>query len=420
MQRVVAVARTCGARFTIANTPDWQLPSLFQLAVLAQADSLAQAIVAARVARAPTPAAKLQLWREALEIELEAQPPRRAAAQAMIAKLDQQLAGDMPAQIALHQELLVHDAEGQDTAGVRREAERMIALVDTQSVVHASDYGLLREAYRELYTLTFFEHPDSMAVLEARERATLTRLMTPALHLEILHQWGHKTDDMTVQQVLALQLKDLVPTWITRLPTPQTPPLRIHGDYWFPAPGQPARDTVRPVRGKVNLVCVGGFPDLTTHYDDRNGGRFALGLRRWLAHYGPQGAIVTMVAIVSDSTGNTLGEFAPTAAQAAQFWRWYYQDYEQLPVAVAVQVRPQGWVTMPDGRRLWEGRTVQWDNIADEGGGTFHDTQCALLDPEGKVANFTSTSAEGVYAINASGDWFDRTVVWLLRQHQLR
>ena len=424
--RVIAVARTCGARFTLANIEGRLRPVLFELAMLEQNDSLARTIVAAQIAQAPTPEARTAVWRHALKRYLAAEPPRVAAANAMVAQLDTQLVGDTLARVALHEELLAYDREGEDTAGVRREAERLVALISAQLVVHEREYDLLKNVYLTLLSLALFEHPDSLPALVQQERQTLTRFMTLALHLEYVHSWGHKKDDMTVQQVLKSELNGLEPGWLTGSKWDSIPPVHLQADYWFPPPGHTASNTAHPVLGLANLVCIGGFPEVGEQTSDRDGGRFAMAVRRWLAQYGPRGATVTMLAIAADSDGSLDGDFYPTVAQAAQFWRWYYQDYEQLPVTVGVQARPQSWLPAPDGRRVWAGQNVPWDVLWGQLTRTFapyyaqyHDSQCVLLDRHSKVVAMAGTSAAAeLFDIDAFENTFNNITIRLLQSQQ--
>ena len=171
-------------------------------------------------------------------------------------------------------------------------------------------------------------------------------------------------------------LSELAPQWSMTIRMTHTPAPRLQADAWFPAPGMPPGDTVRPTAGHVNLICTGGelSNDLSAFTyvlrpSEISGVRGALGmsnwrddwvqvgfLRRWLARYGNAGLSVTIVREArgwQDLYYNRTAGFAGIldAEREASFWQWYEQTYWELPVTVAVQQWHYQTLPPADGRR---------------------------------------------------------------------
>jgi hypothetical protein len=129
----------------------------------------------------------------------------------------------------------------------------------------------------------------------------------------------------------------------------------LHVNYWCPV-GQPCvvpADTLQSTAGKVSLLV--DFPDgqdETTYrwaVEENYFARKAEFIRRMLAKYGAAGLTVT---VVSSSRGTTWEDGVVTPAQEADRLRWFSQDYNHLPVNVALQVRHDQWRPGLDGRRI--------------------------------------------------------------------
>jgi hypothetical protein len=360
-REAAAVARACAAHLPIVpemRETDQTLDERFHLALLAENDSLAVALVDRLVARAHTAAAKRALWTQAGEEmmsfqgweNLEIAPMRFGALTALLAR--EQAAG--LSDTAAHAFLvrfagsLLGDLRG--TRASRRYADQILALAHARLLAPA-DTALVFNAYEALLWLAVAEHPDSIPLLVQHAQADL-RQFSPT--------WGA----MTSADVLA----KLTASLRARLPVPTGGPVPpIQADYWYPI--QPG-DTVRPVRGTVNLVCAGGLPTLASsganlneyHLELRgnlDGGYVqAAKIRRWLQRYGPGQLAITIVQeangyVMVDEYGR-LPQLFTTPAEEAAYWRWYYQDFEQLPVTVAVRVKRgiDTFAPAPDGRRV--------------------------------------------------------------------
>lgn len=361
------VARACGARFTLANTNVQHLNDLFGLALYEQNDTLAQAIwtkmmgltappsgrdtlakVLGPSAMPPVSDGRAELWRYlAAYIKFA----RLAPAEALLAQADT----DSRATPAIRAEL--HSWMGMqyfkplgDTARFRHELERII--VTAQRIPDIPDsYHYVLSAYRQLMDLAAIEDPKSMPAMARRAVHDLEKY--PEQDDRIT--WGTLPIDSVVGQ--------LAPEWYTyrwKNGGKSAPPLQA--DYWFPAPGRPSGDTVRPVPGKINLVCLVGA--LTNNSNDvfnhsiNTAYQKAAHIRQWLQQYGAAGLTVTIVQIdpgytFVDLQDHVMWRLFQSPAERANLWRWLVQDYEQLPVPVAVQDEPtDAWLPMPDGRRL--------------------------------------------------------------------
>jgi hypothetical protein len=198
---------------------------------------------------------------------------------------------------------------------------------------------------------------DSVPILAAQAQRIL-RHYTKADQIRSLFDryvdWEHLSSDSVI--------KELAPEWYTSQVSGHGRAPRLAADYWFPPPGSPAGDTVFPVPGKVNLICLGGAPwDGAGNFKEglRLGYQQAKTLRNWLSLYGDKGLVVTVVRKVMGYPLIVIGGYPLdhrmffTTAAEAHFWQWYDQVYHQLPVTLAVQVQhTTQWLPSPDGRRL--------------------------------------------------------------------
>lgn len=339
---VAAVTRTCGARFTAANTDAALLPNLFDLALQEHADSLA----AAAVARFAQSHRDIQ-WTQVVRGYLEGRPPRLAAAEALVAQLDaHESLAPLAQRVQAHGQLLAMWAARGDSARSRSEAEQLIrlgqTLPDTTRARFLRSGEPLWHAYTVLTTLAFLAHPavSGDSAIHARYVAAGGRdPLAPSAafgdpvqgrweQLDPINRWSHNGGDWKRAQQFTP-----FPIW--------------HATYWFPA----SAAQQSPVPGKVNLyVILGGRW--------RGQGMLAVRLRRWLARYQSQNLAVTIVA-------RTYGfaqflqfdqqPFGPwTPSEEARALAEYVQQYEQLPVTVAVTETPMQWRPPPDGRRVIE------------------------------------------------------------------
>lgn len=398
---VAAVARACQAHLTLAHLPKTEVDEAFQLALLAQNDSLAHAIVAQQVARAVTLTDTISIVSAVLEAYLTARPVRTASAQALVASFD---AFGRPAHVArqlLHVILLNFYTRYQDTALLREEANRMITLSQQVPPTDVDEFDAIGDAYNALIALAVFAHSDSVPILETQAREALHTLLTPSFAKTFNEEIRRKTGETWDLHRDRAEIDKMIaaPLWYEQIQVlAQEPVQRFPADYWFPSPGSASSDTVRPVPGKVNLICMTGGPDGNQSADlfdwQMFGADLARHLRRWMARYGSQGLVVTVVAAVDGQytydQDNPLNQVFSSAGAGAEFWRRYVQDYEHLPVAVAVQVfKHRTWLPAPDGR--WRTQeAIPFEAFAHVGEPTRHYIEnnmlgaCTIVDRDGK------------------------------------
>ena len=332
------VGKMCGAHFAATSVPTSQLTNLIDLALLQQNDTLAQAALVRMLATAPTLAARNTIRMAVIRRGyLTAQPPRVAAAESLVAQIDRENVSAPLIRLQAHDYLLDFWQRSSDTAHSQHEAEQMLAIGQTLTAPDRRGalkewLGPLWDAYQTLLTVAFVEHPDSMpSVLRAYAAAGGEGKLEAADYFGIpVHT--------TWEQLYQMQLHR--PEGYGDMIGKPLPP--IHATYWF-APGG---DSVRPVPGRVNIFLGLG------------GAALANRVRRWLARYGNQGLVVTYVVPTKGYTcflGHWKACFSGhplSPAEEGQQDQKYFRDYEQLPVAVAVQETHFQWRPAPDGRRI--------------------------------------------------------------------
>jgi hypothetical protein len=406
--RTAVVVRRCGAHFTLAEATAQDTLDLFDLALFEQNDTLAQTVVARVVAQAATPAQRHTSW--AVAYQHYRWHYSVAAAAALLAQVDAEGASALWLQIQMHfAHLNILKGVG-DTVGVRQEIARVLALVqatrDPQD--RRAAYGFAIQTFQQQMVINALAHPDSLPTIADRARGTLSQWTHE--DQQCPKSWkgcsAHFTDwGMLTQKQM---LDTLAPSWTAfRWKQANTRASQLQGDFWFPPPGRPSSDTVRPVPGKVNLICLGAA---VTGDDDKNfgtgigsttGSDFmtnflqAVNIRRWLAQYGAAGLEVTIVHRMQGAPGKGVtdwqsGVWTRPAAEGARRWQWAEQVYNQLPVTVAVQVQHRdGWLPAPDGRWVHQD-TIQflqdilrtnlalstWPEIS---------KNCAVIDRDGTV-----------------------------------
>lgn len=342
------VARACGARFTIANTPAREFPDLFELALAEQNSELAQAALAQLVAHAPTADARNDLWTYGLESYLRV--GWRAVADTLMVQVDTRGPSARRAQLAMHRDLQYeYEWKEADTVRYRAESQRLLGLTETAPIVKdVASYRAEVQGFEGVMKRIVWEGRDSVSALALRAKRALSKYAdTPA----VTTWWGWRPwPSLSADQVI----DSLAPAWYAFLHRGgggMAP--RLRADYWFPAPGAPASDTVRPVRGKVNLICQG-----RAITDDRSGMTLkdydmAAQIRRWLAQYGADQLDVTIVrrgvgSIDQHTRAFEGAKLFPSPALEAHAWQWYEHDYAYLPVTVAVQMDTAITLPVPD------------------------------------------------------------------------
>lgn len=350
---VVVVARSCGGHLSVASAAAVDLPDLFNLALLAQNDTLARAVLERQIALAPTESARFGLLLAAVQAYLGAEPAHVAAAEQVVAQLDARGPGALAAQVAVHDQLEQFGMLTFDQVRVRHEAERVLALLQPVQGSALQPYGpQLLDAYQSLMSLAFFNTPDSMPALARRAQQDLRRVPPPP---------GQQNAFVSATFDDVMRMLSPVQDW--RQVGHLTPVLRA--DIWFPTA---AADTAYPARGRVALFvqvpepCYAGYGNFYTPVLDPISNRCTSlyeTLRQWHAQYGAAGLDVTLVAATTGVYGTVLSG-PQTLAEAANNLRWYFLQYLHLPVnRVAVQAVPvSAPLPAPDGRVFRKG----WDS----------------------------------------------------------
>ena len=344
-----SLTRRCGTRFTAGDARPEQLEDLFELALQQQNDSLAQAVAARAI---QTGAAGAQNLEQTLAAYLHAQPPRLAAAAALVTQVEAQRGGAVALQVSLAGQLLTFWTQRADTTQSRQVAEHLVAL--GQRLRPAERVPLLAvgqplfHAYQMLLTLAFLTGHAAPEALE-RVRAQYAAADGSA-SLAPLVTFGLPAD-ATFAQLDAIGALPRTDQRMNEQNHKIFPP--FHAAYWFPA----TADTVQPQPGQVTL------------YLQKPSALWPPRLRRWLARYGARGLQVVYVLTtlgypalwnhLPESGGGTARQ-PWTPATEAEAYAQYLQVYQQVPVTVAVQETPvQRWPA-PDGRRL----VINWPTFA--------------------------------------------------------
>lgn len=254
-----------------------------------------------------------------------------------------------------------------------------------------------RQAYTALMRVAFFTHSDSMAAIAARaQRDSIF--------------WRDDLNIATVSRDSAIDLLSPIgKDWNVKH---RTKGRTIHAVHWYPfaMPGgssntgspvasRAVSDTVLPAPGTISLLIAGGGP------------RIAAVTRKWRASYTAQQLAITVYDIADDTaawwTVNVVGQYEVmmsgplTVAERGEKARWYYQDYEHLPVDVALGLRHTRFRPFPlDQRRDITGTLITSEGVASG--------SISLTDRTGKVI------WSGM--VNALPIWFDRLLTWAVTQ----
>jgi hypothetical protein len=378
---VVAVARACGARFTLETTPKVALPALFRLALLEMNDTLAHAVLTHLVAQETTPTGKGTQFLWGITQYLAAVPTRVSAAEAIAAHMDAQSA--MLGGEAWHQRVQAHQAlvdfahQSADWPLVRRQGTLLLALARTR----LADGGLdvLGKTYQALLQVAWLEQPDSIETIATQLRADLS---PPAVQ-QATTGWCRDTAALNRAFCLILRSPALSREAATRLQLPITdttplaalttamlglhmhapqdvPPLRA--DFWFPPSGTDPVDSLHPTpAGRVSLIyhVRSDWRGIGSCFNGCSGQLMGQ-LLALCAQYGNQLA-VTMVV---DAEPYTVLHVPAPPDTVAESWRWYFQDYLQIPAAVAVRTLPvANRQPPPDGRIAYASRTPTYNDV---------------------------------------------------------
>lgn len=356
----VAVARACGARFTAAGTAVAELPALLELAVLGGNDSLAQTVLTRRLAVAPTDSARRQVFLETLDVYLQAEPARIQAADALVARMDALGRPALVARTDAHARLLHFGEAHMDRAQMRREGERVIALVHDMTPAEVTQFGgnAVVTTFEDLMAIARVDHPDSIPMVAQRFQQEVRR-----------PSWTEFLKKPEFQGIEFAMLDSAI-SYLGGGPVNSGAPTpRVQAEFWFPA-----GDTVQPAPGYVSLIVNSVRGGNCLYSLDQNfgsdycndGGRIAL-LRRWLRQYRATGLRVTVVV---PDYGYVLMRGPEPPATVAQVFKKYFLDYLRLPVTLAVQTPAVAInVPAPDGRVFfdWMALTKQYQPASKKG-----------------------------------------------------
>ncbi|HXC25531.1 MAG TPA: hypothetical protein VNU46_06410 [Gemmatimonadaceae bacterium] len=413
-QEVAVVARACGARFTVAGTAVPDLRYLFGLAVFAQNDTLAQAVLVREVTLATTAAERDTRQLAALHSALAATPARVSLAEAIMVALDAR--GSVLARMQGHAALLaLWETSPVAEHHAQQEEARILALVHAMPAAGLSSPevgAVVRAVYRARLAAAFLTHPDSLAgIVQAAQAEPL--LPGPPGDDSFPHDptFPHWSLAAVLAQLGPVDTSGATDALIGHPPRP------LQADFWFPAGGAAGqrgggRTPILPVRGTVSLVVVGQLDGLACAEYQMLGGMaqerercfapVAARVRHWLAAYGRAGLSVTVVARAVFAN-SLFGSLTP-AAEAARL-RWFIQDYWQLPVTVAVQVQGHTVLPAPDGRRYVTTLPQLSEWAAHGGTGGVGDV--FLTGRDGKLMAITD--------VLAASSQFDALLRWAMR-----
>jgi hypothetical protein len=355
------------------------LPVLFSVAVYTANDSLAAAALDQMIAHAPSADTRAIYYVNALDTLLQFQ--RFAAARALMASIDAKGPAGSPEQLAAHGRYLRYLSSHADSSTQREIAHLLTLSKQTPD----SNYYVFKHcvvAYNNLMLRATESAQDSVAIFDLAKQAkrVLAHFNKESDQVRSVFEhyidWGRLPLDSVILE--------LAPPWYTMfvvsdtMHTPLAP--RLQADTWFPAPGHSAADTIFPVPGKVNLLCLGEEPVTdgwgmplgygTIHERGYNSAAgFAIRIRHLLSTYADRGVVLTMVRPIHgrdvyDSTGAPKAGVFHDVKDHAKTWQWYYQDYEQLPAAVAVQIQQRSWLPDRDGR-AWHDSAPQYQQYID-------------------------------------------------------
>lgn len=341
VRAAAAVVRGCGTQFLATDTATGDLPTLFALARMMQNDTLALRILDMQVARAQTPAQQATLRLDALTSFLgvertrtsKPQPPLMHAATTLVSTLAHDTA--FTVRLSAQERMLAYWESRDSLPALQQAATELVALFQHAPAGTFADQNIgymQYEAYADLMMVALLRHPDSMQILAAQAKRDSLSVPIPMAGLV-------STRHYTVAQIVD-HLSPIGAAWDPQRRTRMQP---VHANFWYPS----GADTLQPIPGKVTLFVVGGKPAVARR------------MHRWLTRYGAHGLTITVVDVVDDTAaywfvpgilgGAVNGPYTP-AARAEQL-RWYYRDYEHLPVVLAVQTRHVRFPDWPGERR---------------------------------------------------------------------
>jgi hypothetical protein len=359
---VIAIARACGARFT-AGDPQFTGPyglsnlrSWFVLSLLAMHDALADTIQRRILDSATTgdERNRSSLW--VLDQYLQARPVRLDAGKALAAKIDASGRPNLLTSVLGHNRLLNLADTAFDRAMIRDEADHVIALgagLTAQEQCFTGGITAVIHAFTSELTVSAVDRSDALAGIIRRLQ---THFRIPAVQecVELrkntmfpLPDYSKMSEAEIVQNILAenVGLVSVLPEQVKKRGL-------ITGPKWFPASGH---DGTVPAPGKATMIV---FLPTDMRWREREYEPENTTLRRWIAHYGPAGLAV---AVLAAPHGNALWGGPESSEQLGKSFDWYYHDYLRLPVTFGLDTASRLPSTPePDGR-------VHYDTSALEG-----------------------------------------------------
>ena len=367
---VAATARTCIARFSMRSAAPEDIPLLFMLALVAQQDSLASALLARQLASATTDSARLSAASTAIDTYLAAIPARVTAAETLVTHLQTRMPGAVGARLWLqaHDELLQLQWQERDEKGIRQEATQILDFLHGEHPgITGSDWReIALRAYQALAALAYVEHLASADAADSAIQAVAQRARQDLIRSGLDTVWYDKQHDHyasspgtpaamraagyeRVGQGIDWSTKPLAD--IAELVKPvggvsrsdsaaRRPPLITK--FWIPSGENTADPTTnRPpsttvsVEYKIPYVCLTEYE--SPLYSPGQCAEPLTQLQQWQQTYGPTGVQIVVVTALHGHllySGNL-----PPAEEARQF-AWYIHEYGHLAVPIAILDTP--------------------------------------------------------------------------------
>lgn len=346
----VTIARTCGARFTVASTASDELSALFQLALMAKDDDRAQHILTRQLLLAKKPALQDHIRQEAIDAYLAAAPARIVEAESLTRHIDTASPAAYETRLTAHESLLHFAEQTWDLPRMQREAHQMIVASDSISprALSPNITQHIEHAWIARLKLLYIEQPDSLVGVAGRVKQRFSELTdSTRSSAPPFNRW-------TAQQFLGWALP------YSGAQYDGAPPPPMKATYWFPR----APTAWPPGHGRVSLVIYGGaLPNQCVRNDyDILGtdvesvthglcGALYTYLPQWIAQYGDS----LSVTLISQTQGHAVRSVTLSPAAEADSLNWFFHRYLKLPVTLGV-VMDSIW-RLPsvgvDGRRIY-------------------------------------------------------------------
>ena len=345
---IVAVARSCAARFSIETLrDDGQLSDLFPVLLMAKQDALAQQVLARRLAIATTSAKRDTIRDSTIAAYLAAHPARVAAAQALAAQVESLGSSSGVRQLYAHEAILDYARKRFDTSLMRTEATRIIALgkaADMATIQY--QWAPILYAWERLGEMALLESPDSAQTAMAAAQRDLARF--PQC---LAFPPGAKFEDMLMctnfDQQTAMTTRDLLLPF-NGAKYQDNPPPPVPAVAWYPqapAQGLPSLIVYRDARAGENGDLL---PFLTDFHNDRGqSSRSYVTIPLWEEKYGHR----LSIALISGLRGYAVRSLRLSPQAEMDTVTWYIRDHLQLPVTVGFVQTDSAWQITRD--RSW-------------------------------------------------------------------